>query len=74
MQSDYFLVFGLIVAAFAIPAAVSAFSDSRPPRSAAIALMIGGAMLLIAFLGKPSGYAPAQIPDTFARVFADIIK
>jgi hypothetical protein len=74
MQSDYFLVFGLIVAAFSIPAAFSAFSDSRPPRAAAIAIMIGGAMVLIAFLSKPSGYQPQQIPEVFARVFASIVR
>jgi hypothetical protein len=74
MQSDYFFVFGLIIAAFAIPAGISAFSDSRPPRSAAIAVMIGGGMLMVAFLGKEGGYDADQIPDTFARVFAQILR
>ncbi len=74
MQSDYFLVFGLLVAALSIPAGISAFSDGRPPRGAAIAVMIGGSMILIAFLGKPAGYSPAQIPDIFARVLADILR
>lgn len=74
MESDFFFVFGLIVAAFSIPAAISAFSDSRPPRSAAIAVMVGGGMVMIAFFGKPGGYTVDQIPYTFARVFAQIVK
>lgn len=74
MQSDFFFVFGLIIAGFAIPAGIAAFSDSRPPRSAAIAVMVGGGMLMVAFLGKEGGYQASQIPDTFVRVFAQIVK
>ncbi|OCX59997.1 hypothetical protein BFP70_18030 [Thioclava sp. SK-1] len=74
MDSDLFLVFGLIVAAFAIPAVISAFSDSRPPRAAAIAVMVGGGMILMAVMSKPGGYSAQQVPEVFARVLANFLN
>ena len=74
MDSDLFLVMGIVVAAFAVPAVISAFSDSRPPRAAAIAVLVGGGLILLAFLSKPGGYAPAQIPEVFARVVARLLN
>ena len=41
IDSDVLLVGGLLVAAFAIPAGFSAFSEGRPPRAAAAALALG---------------------------------
>lgn len=73
-DSDLLLVLGIIVATFAIPAVVSAFSDSRPPRAAAIAVLVGGGLILLAFLSKPGGYAPGQIPDVVARVIARLLN
>lgn len=70
LDSDLFLVLGVIVSAFAIPAVISAFSDSRPPRAAAIAVLVGGGLILLAFLSHPGGYTPRQIPEVFARVLA----
>ncbi|MGD9916741.1 MAG: hypothetical protein AB7U46_01895 [Paenirhodobacter sp.] len=70
LDSDQFLVLGIIVAAFAIPAVISAFSDSRPPRAAALAVLVGGGLILLAFLSRPGGYTPAEIPEAFARVLA----
>ncbi|MCL7463782.1 hypothetical protein [Phaeovulum sp. NW3] len=72
MTSDHVLVMGFLIAALAIPAAISAFADSRPPRAATIAIMVGGGMILLAVLTRPGGYAAAQIPVVFARVLADL--
>lgn len=74
VDSDLFLVMGVIVAAFAVPAVISAFSDSRPPRAAAIAVLVGGGLILLAFVTKPGGYSPGQIPEVFARVLARVLN
>ena len=68
MQSDLFLVLGAAICVLAVPALVSAFSDNRPPRAAAIMVMIGGGLLVLAFLGHPGGYALRDIPYALARV------
>jgi len=73
IDSDFLLVGGLLIAAFAIPAAVSAFSESRPPRAAAVALALGGVLVVAAVLQRPTGYSPAQIPAAFARVLARLL-
>ncbi|MBW6505178.1 MAG: hypothetical protein K0B00_00350 [Rhodobacteraceae bacterium] len=70
MDSDLFLVIGLLIGAFSIPSIISAFSDSRAPRAAAAGLVLAGVLVLVAFMTKPGGYAPSQIPNVFAQVFA----
>jgi len=73
MSYDMALVFGLIVAVFAIPAVVSAFSDGRVPRAAALMVMLGGGMVAWAVSGKPGGYTLDEIPDVFVKVTRDVI-
>ncbi len=73
MNSDLLLVLGITVGAFSIPAVISAFSDSRPPRAAAIAIVVSGSLILTAFVTKPGGYTAHQIPEVFARVIAELV-
>ncbi len=68
MDTDLFFVVGLVVAAFAFPAIVGAFSEGRPPRAAAILVMIGGVMIGVAVYQKPNTYTLDTIPDAFVRV------
>lgn len=70
MQTDIILVAGLLLAALAIPAAVSAFSDGRRPRVATLVLLAGGGMIIYALTSRPGGYTLAGIPEAIARVVA----
>lgn len=70
IDSDVLLVGGLLIAAFAIPAGFSAFSEGRPPRAAAVAL----ALVAVAVFQRPGGYSPDQIPAAFARVAARLLR
>lgn len=72
MDSDTFLVIGLIVGVLSIPAILAAYSESRAPRSAAILLMVASGLVALAVLTKPSGYSLAELPDVFTRVFAKL--
>jgi hypothetical protein len=74
VNPDLFLVIGLIVGALAIPAVISAFSESRPPRAAAIMVMISAGLLLVAVLEKPGGYTIGEVPEVFMGVVADLVK
>ena len=67
-------VIGLLVIGFCIPAIISAFSESRPPRAAAIMVLIGGGLLAIAIYAKPEGYSISAIPDVFVRVVGKYIN
>lgn len=73
MSYDMALVIGLIISVFAIPAAVSAFSDGRVPRAAALVIMLGGGLTAWAITQKPSGYTLNEIPEVFIKVTRDVI-
>ncbi|MCB1338832.1 MAG: hypothetical protein KDK10_15720 [Maritimibacter sp.] len=68
MQFDLSLTIGLVILAFAIPSIVSAFSDGRPPRIAALMLLLGGGLALWAVTQKPGGYTLTDVPQAFVRV------
>ncbi len=68
MDPELALVIGLVVGGFSVPAVVSAFSDGRAPRAAAVALMVGGGLVIWAFSQKSGGYALEDIPKAFISV------
>ena len=70
MDTDLILVIGLAICVLAIPALLSAFSESRAPRAGAIMVLIGGVLLATALTQRPSGYTFDQIPDVVFRVIA----
>ncbi|SLN22109.1 hypothetical protein [Roseisalinus antarcticus] len=68
MDSDLVFVIGIIILAFAIPAIVSAISDGRTPRGAALMILIGGGLTALAVNQQPGGFQVSEIPDVFVRV------
>ena len=72
MDPDMALVIGLVVTAFSAPSIMSAISDGRAPRSAMVALVAGGGLVLFALTQKPGGYRIEEIPQTFIKVIADV--
>jgi hypothetical protein len=72
MDTDLALVLGILLAGVSVPSIVSAFSDGRAPRTAAIAMILGGALVVYALSQKPGGYRMDDIPKAFVRVIADI--
>ncbi|MCF3592511.1 hypothetical protein LZG00_00685 [Rhodobacteraceae bacterium LMO-12] len=74
MDHDLALVIGLVVAVFSIPALVSAYSERRAPRVAAIAIIIGGGLVAWAVTQKPGGYQIDQIPNVMVKVVARYVN
>ncbi|PJF09777.1 hypothetical protein [Pseudorhodobacter sp. MZDSW-24AT] len=74
MESDLMFVTGAVLLALSIPSLFSAFADSRPPRAAAIVLLIGGTLVVVALSQKPGGVALSEIPDIFLRVIARLLN
>lgn len=73
MEADYFLVFGLVIAALSIPSIIGAFSADRSLRAAVVLITIGTAMVAWAASQKPGGYSGPEIPQAFERVVRDIL-
>jgi len=74
LDPDLFFVIGIVLIAFAIPAIISAFSESRAPRAAAILVMVGGGLLALAIYDKPGFYSFERIPDVFVKVVGQYIN
>lgn len=74
MDWDLAFVIGIVLVAFTLPAVVSAFSDGRAPRAAAIVVMVGGGLIALALYFQPGGYSFAGIPDVFVRVVGRYIN
>lgn len=72
MNTDLALVMGLIVLLFSAPAIISAISDGRAPRTAMIALVVGGGLVVFALTQKTGGYRIEDVPRTFIKVIADL--
>jgi len=74
LHQDLFLVVGLIIAGLAVPSIFGALADRRSPRAAAILIMLGGSLVLLAISQRPGGYRLAEIPLAFVRVIAHFTR
>ncbi|MBO9466907.1 hypothetical protein TRP8649_00994 [Pelagimonas phthalicica] len=70
MDPDTTLIAGLVMAVFSLPAIISAFSDGRTPRVAAIVMVIAGGLVIYALNTKQGGYRMQDIPEVFFQVVA----
>ncbi len=73
-QQDLYLVIGILIAGFAIPAILGAMSERRTPRVATVMVVLGGGMILLALSQRPGGYEWHEIPEAFVRVVAYYIR
>ncbi|PRY21756.1 hypothetical protein CLV78_10825 [Aliiruegeria haliotis] len=74
MDTDLIFILGLIIGILAVPALLGAYSEGRPPRAAAILVMIGGGLVAIAVMKQPGGYSFGQIPSVFASVVGNYLR
>jgi hypothetical protein len=69
MDTDLMLVTGIILGVLTIPSMLNAYSSGKPPRSAAIVVLIAGGLILMATQNHGGGYSMAELPSVFAKVF-----
>ena len=73
MDTDIFLVVGIVILAFTIPPIIGALFDGRPPRTPAILILIAGGIITFAATQHPGGYTIQDVPDAFVRVIGKYI-
>ncbi|WGW04986.1 hypothetical protein [Tropicibacter oceani] len=73
MDPDTTLVVGMVMAVLAIPAIVSALSDGRAPRVAAIMAILAGGLMVYAINEKEGGYRIKDVPDVVYHVIGDFL-
>ncbi len=74
LDTDLFFVIGLVILVFSFPVIIGALTEGRPPRTAAIMVMIGGGLVALAVYQKPNTYTLDTIPDAFVRVVGHYMK
>lgn len=74
MDTDLFLVVGLVAGAFSMVSLISAFTDGRLPRLSAVLIIIATVLIALAISKKPGGYGWSDVPDAFIRVVARVVN
>ena len=74
MDTDLFLVIGIVLFALAIPTLLSSWVDGRVPRAGSIIVLIAGVMVAMALTRQIGGYSFAEVPDVFFRVIGRYIN
>ena len=70
MDPDLVLVIGVVLGVFSVPSIVSAISEGRAPRVAAVTLILAGALILWAINASPEDFKFEDVPGAFVRVVA----
>jgi hypothetical protein len=73
MDPDLAMAIGMVLGVFSIPSILSAFSEGRAPRVAALTIMAAGGLMLWAINTKPGGYSFGELPEVLVRVIARYI-
>ena len=68
MDTDLFLVIGIVIWALAIPSLLSAWVEGRVPRAGSLMVFVGGALVITALTQHAGGYSFAEIPNLFLSV------
>ncbi len=68
MDTDLYLVIGIVICALSIPSLLSAFVEGRAPRFGAILVLAGVVMIVVALTNHGRGYSFAEIPTVFFDV------
>ncbi len=68
MDTDLFLVIGIVIGALAIPALLSGWVEGRVPRAGLVMVLVGGVLIATALSQRPRGYSFSEIPDVFFSV------
>ncbi len=74
MGPEYYLVGSLVLAAFSIPAILSAWIDRRSPWRALIVVLIAGGLFFQYTRLADNSLTLEEITAAFARVIGDILR
>lgn len=72
MDADLYLTIGLVLLAFALPPILGALTEGRAPRAAAIVVLVGGSLVVMALNDRQ--YTLDDIPHAFVRVVGRFIN
>lgn len=68
MDPDLLLTIGVVFLVITIPSLLSAWTDGRFPRLAALLVLAGSALIATAANNKPTGYLVSDVPQIMMSV------
>lgn len=68
MDTDLFLSIGIVLLLLTIPSWLSAWTEGRAPRLAALISLASAGLIVVSLTQKPGGYSFGEIPDTMMNV------
>ncbi|MFA8440980.1 hypothetical protein [Yoonia sp.] len=74
MDFDLIFVVGIVLVAFSIPSAISAYSDWRWPKTAIVMLLVGAGSIAYAMQENPGVYTLATVDDVIVDVVGDLVN
>ena len=74
IDPDLALVSGLGLAALAIPSLAAAYADRRLPWLALVLLATAAALVVLAIMAAPQGYALHDVPQAFYHVIGRVLN
>lgn len=74
MDTDLVLTVGIVLAVFSLPACLSALSDGRSTRAAALCMLLAGGCVVWALTTKPGGYTVDAIFHAVIEQFARLVR
>ncbi len=74
IDTDLFVVVGLMVAALSLPSALSAFVDERRPYVALLVIALGAIMVGLGIYAAQGNYSLARVPHSFVEILARMIN
>lgn len=73
MVYDTYFVIGLFILVLSLPTIVGALRRGQAPRAAAIMLLIGGGLIVLAIGAKPNAYSISTIPQVIDSVLTRLM-
>jgi hypothetical protein len=67
VNTDLFLTLGVIILVMTLPSLLNAWTEGRPPRIGAIAIIVAAILISIAVTQKPSGYTFREVPGVMMK-------
>ncbi|WP_417726488.1 hypothetical protein [Roseovarius sp.] len=74
MDPDLAMAIGMVLGVFSIPSVLSAYSEGRAPRVAALTIIASGGLVVWAISKKPGGYSFGELPEVLVRVVARFVS
>lgn len=74
MDTDLFLTIGSLLLLLTIPSWLSAWTEGRAPRFAALISLAAAGLIVVALTQKPGGYSFAELPELFLNVIGRFVN